>query len=244
MSQLLSAAAVVAIAGSASAATISPVDQADFAALEASLGTSLVPINMATEPIVSLGGGLNGQNNVLTSTFDSTPFYSGTLISEVFANQSAIGPGVNTVVIKYTFISDGTSFENIDSFNFGTNSGVAIDLTDVEAATHGSLLADNVSRAQNPLVTTDSFGGNNTLDFNFLATEQLGPGDTHTWYVAATGDVRVNVVDVTISDFVATTAEALIFTTTDGQDDLNVPTPGVAALGAIGLAAASRRRRR
>ncbi len=243
MTHLLSAAAVVAIAGSASAATISPVDRADFSALEVALGTSLVPIDMSAEPITASGGGLNPQNNVLTSAYSASPFYSGTLISEVFANQGSIGSGVNTVVIKYTFISDNVSAQNIDSFNFGTNSGVAIDLVDVEGATHGSLLADNVSRAANPAVTTDSFGGNNTLDFNYASTDPLNAGDVHTWYVAADGAVRINVVDVTISDFVGATAQALIFTTTDGQDDLNIPAPGVATLGVLGLAAASRRRR-
>jgi hypothetical protein len=95
-------------------------------------------------------------------------------------------------------------------------------------------------------VTIDD-SGNTTLDFSFAAVGDTlgaaGSPQTFVWYVAAFGNVKVNLVDVTVTDFTPTTAKALSLTTTSGQQDLDFPAPGVvsafAGLGLVGL----RRRR-
>jgi MYXO-CTERM domain-containing protein len=253
MSRITVVSCVLALAGTASAASIADNPEASFTSLESTLGVTLQSIDMSSQPISVSGANnsLNGQNNVLVSNFtglfSGIPIYDGVLTSEVFADAAAPGTDVANVVIKYTFTNAGSSANSIETFNFGVNSGVTIDLTDLEAATHGTIQNETsfLPNGANPLaVSTDNGGGNNTFDFDFRAAGDLEPGETLTWYVAASGDVRVNVVDVTITNFENTTAKALVFTTTEGQDDLNVPAPGVATLGALGLAAASRRRRR
>lgn len=253
MTKVLALAAVAALAGTAVAVPIVNNPEASFASLETSLGVTLTPINLFSQPITVSGGGnsLNGPKNVLVSDF-STLFpnnslaYSGKLTSEVFGNQSSTGPGLTDVVIKYTFQQNGGP-NSIETFNFGVNSGTTIDLVDLLGATHGTIINENVSQSSNPAVSADTTLGNNTFDFDFRvngAANELINGDTYVWYVAASGDVKVNVVDVTVTDFGNATAKALTFTTTSGQNDLDVPAPGASALALIGLGMAGRRRRR
>jgi hypothetical protein len=253
MSKLLAVAAVAALAGTASAVPIVNNPQASFASLEASLGVSLTPINLFSQPITVSGGGnsLNAPKNVLVSDFfvllpNTSLAYSGRLTSEVFGNQSSTGPGLTDVVIKYSF--EQTAGPNsIETFNFGVNSGQTIDLADLLAATHGDIVGENISQAFDPAVSADTLLGNNTFDFDFRvngAANELQAGDRYVWYVAGAGDVKVNVVDVTVTDFGNATAKALTFTTTNGQNDLNVPAPGASALALLGLGVAASRRRR
>ncbi len=59
-----------------------------------------------------------------------------------------------------------------------------------------------------------------------------------------TGAVSVNAVEVAVTDAVNSNAFALSFVNDPGQEDLNVPTPGSAALlGLAGMAAIRRRRK-
>jgi len=253
MSKVLAVAAFAALAGTAVAVPISNNPQASFASLELALGVTLQPINLTAQPITVSGGGnnLNAPKNVLVSDFsalfpNSSLAYAGRLTSEVFGNQSATGPGLTDVVIKYTFQQTGGP-NSIETFDFGINSGQTIDLTDLLSATHGTILNENVSQAFSPAVSADVIGLNNTFDFDFRvngAANELQFGDTYVWYVAGAGDVKVNVVDVTVTDFGNANAKALTFTTTNGQNDLNVPGPGASALALVGLGVAGSRRRR
>lgn len=252
MSKVLAVAALAALAGTAVAVPIANNPQSSFATLQTSLGVSLTPIDLFSQPITVTGAGntLNPQNNVLVSSFsvllpNNSPAYSGTLTSEVFANQGSVGPGVTDVVIKYTFTHTGGP-NSIETFNFGVNSGQTIDLADLLASTHGRIDAETIGQPANPAVSADTLAGNNTFDFDFRvngALNELSVGETYTWYVAsAGGDVKVNVVDVTVTDVGNGNAKALVFTTTSGQNDLNIPAPGALALFGVGGLLARRRR--
>lgn len=223
------------------------VDEASFASLQTSLGTALTGIDLSAQPYTALLGGSSlsdtggGQDNFLTGSFSNLS-YTGTLTSEVFANQGTTGPGVSDVVIRYTFTNTGGSLTPIDTFNYGINDGTVLDFADLAASTHGRISDVSSPGVATPVVTLDD-SGNTTLDFNFNA-DMLQPGETFTWYVAGAGDVKVNLVDVTISDFQGATTQALAFTTTGGQNDLDFPAPGgIAAFAGCGILGLRRRRR-
>lgn len=210
---------------------------------------SLVPINLAGQsPILDsalTGTGGNGVNQLVSSFSAAFGLFSGTLTSTVYSNQSLPGLGVNQVAIVYEFVGNGPS--GIDFFNFGLNTGQALDYNDIINAVHGRL-TDAAATTPGQLVqaVADNTGLNPTLEFDFEQFGKLGgPSTTErlTWYVIAGGDVRVNVVDVGVIDAGTATAQALAFTTTPGQDDLNVPAPGAAIIGVMAIGLASRRRR-
>lgn len=214
---------------------------------------SLVPINLAGQsPLLDsalTGTGGNGVNQLVSNFSAAFGVFTGTLTSTVYANQSLPGLGVNEVAIVYEFVGNGPS--SIDIFNFGLNTGQSLDYNDIINAVHG--------RLTDPAVTTPGQFVQAIADnsipaspiVEFLFEDGLDPGlgaasttERLTWYVIAGGDVRVNVVDVGVVNAGTATAKALAFTTTPGQDDLNVPAPGAAVLGVMAIGLASRRRRR
>lgn len=225
---------------------------AQFLAAESLVGINLAGQNIALDAALTGANG-NGVNSLSvpftgTNDFGSGPVtvFTGTLTSTVYANQSLPGLGVNEVAIVYEFVANGPS--GVDFFNFGLNTGQALDYNDIISATHGRL-TDSSATTSGQLVEAvadNTVPATPTLEFDFDQFGSLGaPSTTErlTWYVIAGGDSRVNVVDVGVIDAGTATAQALSFTTTPGQDDLNVPAPGAAALGLFGMAFASRRRR-
>lgn len=235
---MIAVAAVGVFAGTSLATTVGITNNpvADFTALEGAVGTPLTPIDVSG---VVTGASLSG-TNTLTSNFAAGPFFSGTLTSEVFADQSTIGPGVDTVVIKYTFAGNGP--QSIDAFQFGFNAGSNLDFADITGATHGVINADTTPGQLAPAVVAEN-AANITLTFDFQTGGDALGAETLTWYVAATGAVAVEAVPVNITNSESTVGQALVFTDIEGQDDLNVPAPGAALLGVFGAAAAARRRR-
>lgn len=227
---------------SANVVTNSPIATFDAA----NLGFNPVAIDLSTQPIAA--GLLSGPaNNTVVADFTgflgSFPLYSGRLTSEVFANTSVVGPGVSDVVIRYTFEVFSGSAQAVDAFEFGVNTGIAIDAATLLAATQGNV-ADATANSGDPFVTVDA-GSSGLYRFDFAAASAaLAANQTYTWYVQSTGDVAVNAVDVNVTDGVSTAIKALAFVSNPGQEDLNVPTPGAVALfGIAGLAAVSRRRK-
>jgi hypothetical protein len=216
-----------------------------FVTAESLVDLNLAGLNANLDAALNGPGG-NGVNQLVSNFSAAFGLFTGTLTSTVYANQSLPGLGVNQVAIVYEFVANGPS--GIDFFNFGLNTGQALDYDDIIAATHGRL-TDSTATTPGQLVqaTADNTLANPNLEFDFEQFGKLGgPSTTErlTWYVIAGGDVRINVVDVGVIDAGTATAQALSFTTTPGQDDLNVPAPGAAALGLMAFGAAARRRRR
>jgi|GEM_PF-2149877 len=219
------------------------VDIASFTAAE--LGFAPTPIDLSGQPIAQT---LTGANNTLVSDFTgvlgSTTFYSGRLTSEVFANAGSVGPAVTDVVIKYTFELFSGSINAVDAFEFGVNTGINLDAAALIGATQGRVADEVFNQGSDPVVTVND-ASNVLYTFDFAAaTDVLAAGDTFSWYVQQTGAVSVNAVEVAVTDAVNSNAFALSFVNDPGQEDLNVPTPGSAALlGLAGMAAIRRRRK-
>jgi hypothetical protein len=238
----LAAAGMLCAAGVASAQT--PITNNPISTFDAAnLGFTPAAIDLSGQPIAAT---LSGGNNTLVSNF-STAVYSGTLTSEVFANTGSVGPSVTDVVIKYTFDVDSGSFQGIQDFRFGVNSTIDLDSTDLINSIHGRVLDESTVAQTTPDVFVDTTGTNTVFGFNFNSPggpgDALEAGESFTWYVQTDGNVTVNLVDVAVTDGFNTNAQALSFVSGTQQDDLNVPTPGSAALLALGGLVAARRRR-
>ena len=182
--------------------------------------------------------------NSLTSSF-STLGFNGTMTASVFANQSTAGPGLNSLTIVYSFVSN--SGTPLDSFEFGLDSGSDLDFTDYARATQGSI-GDLTTVGQTaPVVTlTDNslLPGNNTLFFDFLAGGNQLASESFGWYVQIDGNVVIDRARVQVRDFGGDVFDMLALVRGTGQPDLSIPTPGALGLflGA-GLVAGRRRRR-
>lgn len=171
----------------------------------------------------------------------------GGIRTEVYANQSIPGLGVNEVLLVITMSGSGAT--PIEAMEFGVNTGVEIDFGKISAAAHGRLTDATTAGQQIPDVKLfDNIGSNDTLVYDYTAgtagADTLGTGESFTWYMRFNDpSISLEVVDVTITDGQVVSGKALLPVIGSGQDDLNVPTPGVlgafAGAGLIGL----RRRR-
>jgi MYXO-CTERM domain-containing protein len=243
-------AVVVALCGLATTAVAAPIPVTDTPVPDRDavlLSNGLVPLDMSG---TAVGASMTGANNNTYSVPFVGPFgnYAGTLSVEVFGNTSVPGPGLNDVVLVYTFIGDFAA-NPIESFHFGIDSSLELDIADIvgPGVTHGRVDADSTPGQLSPGVTVfDNGGANDTWFFDYGATDTLGGGssETLTWYMRTGGDIKLNFVPVEVLDFGGVTIDTLAPIINPNQPDLDVPAPGALALmGLAGLAAARRRRK-
>ena len=254
------AVALVALAGTTPAMAFNNVPAASRASL--GIGSSFIPLDMTG--LAYLNGSLSASNSYSQSFTGPNGNYTGTLSAEVFGNVGTPGPGLSDLVIVYTFVGDGgpglIRLNGAERFEFGVDTSVEIDRVALDGSTMGRITADTSMQAGqlDPAVTvSNNIGGNDVLDFNFNPSTSSGrlvelggntaalPGDTEvfTWYVRTSGNVGINFVDVRISDFGFTTIRSLTLVSNPSQPNLNVPTPGAAALAALAGLVGLRRRR-
>lgn len=253
MSALSSVVVLAAISGSA-LAQFNPVNNsiADRSAL--GINSSLVPLDLTG--LGYLDGVVNVGNNAYEQAYVGLGGnFSGTLRAEVFGNVGTPSAALNDVVIVYTFQSDAAAV-GVESFDFGVDTSKQIDFSRLSTAMHGRIDADTaVELGQlDPIITIfDNNGSNDTFLFdwnpppgNSSSLNRLGgsEAETFTWYIRTTGDVKLNFVDVRITDFGSTTIKSLSLVDNPGQPDLNVPAPAAVALFGAAFAATGLRRRR
>ena len=241
---VVGAAAAFVASGTALGVNLNPGTDATKAALT----SGLTPLNMTAHVT---NAGLLTTPNTFESTFTDIfggAILNGTIKSEVYANQSTPGPGINDVLLIITMTANSTTggITPVQSMEFGVDTGVSLDYADILAATHGKV-TDEISPGQTaPGVDLfDNVGSNDTMLYNY-ASDPLGEGtvtEVFTWYMRLSGAVTIDFVDVTVTNGQALTAKALLPVSGTGQDDLNAPAPGVlgafAGMGLLGL----RRRR-
>lgn len=261
MKHVLSAGALVLVAASAASA-FTPANNAVTNRASLGVGTTMSPLDMSALPYLT--GFLTTSNSYEQAYTGTGGNYSGRLKVEVFGNVGTPGPGLNDLLMIYTFTGDGaplTRANGAEDFEFGVDTSVEIDYTDLVAATHGKIDAESSLQAgqADPLVTINDFvSSNDTFKFNYNPASGSGrlvelggntvsqPGATEefVWYVRSTGDVAINFVDVRIADFGFVTIRSLALVNNPGQPDINIPAPGFAGLGmGIAALAAGRRRR-
>lgn len=253
-SALSSVAVVVAVSGSAYA-QFNPVNNSVASRAALGINSSLVPLDVSG--LAYLDNAINDGNNAYIQAFNGPGGnFSGTLRAEVFGNVgSPNSAALNDVVIVYTFQSNA-ALVGAESFHFGVDTHTQIDFARLSTATQGRIDADTaVEFGQgDPLITIfDNVGSNDSFLFDWnpppgggSTTDRLGgsQAETFTWYVRTTGDVKLNFVDVDITDFGVTTIRSLALVDNPGQPDLNVPAPAAATLFGVFAAAGIRRRRR
>jgi len=202
--------------------------------------TGLVALDLSSVIAVAPG------TNSVTTNFSNGGLFSGTLTATVYGNVGAPGTSLTNIVIVYEFVSTG-GFTPIEGFEFGVDSGSNIDFLDIQNATQGAILGETTGGQSSPFVTLNDNSvslSNDTLLFDFAtAGDALTAGEKLTWYMSSSAAVALNFVDVNVTDFGGTLTQTLAFVTGTGQPDLNVPAPGAAALLAMGLGVATRRRR-
>lgn len=222
-------------------------------------GATITNVNVGTQSDVT--GGLVGldisgvvsgltTNNSLTKTFNTGFGSSGSVTATVFGNVGTPGGSLNTVVIVYEFVGNGPS--GIDQFTFGGSGAGALDLGDIESATHGSIDDATTAGQVIPSVTTvdNSMSASpDTFNFNFLTNnDMLGTpsgSETLTWYVMTTGDIQIGLTQLQVVNGGAATFDMLALVNIPGQSDLSmIPLPSAAGLGLAGLAMIGVRRRR
>jgi len=251
-----SAALVGMIAGSAQAqSSFVPVNNIAASRAALGVGTSLVPLDLSTASF------LNGTINLGNNGF-STPFvgaggnFSGSLGIEVFGNVNSLGASLNDVLLVYTMQANSGTFAGAESFDFGVDTSIELDFAALQAATHGRISADTsleVGQLDPTATLFNNVTANDTFMFDFTnggtvlgEPGQLGGGnaETYSWYIRSTGNVKLNFVDVLITDFGGTTVRSMSLVNNPGQPNLGVPAPG-AAVGLIaGMGGLALRRRR
>ncbi len=260
MSKVYAAAsvAILAIAGSA-IGQVNPVNNSVANRSALGIGGSLVPLNISGLPFLT--GAINdgttvGAGNAYIQNYTGNlGNFSGTLRAEVFGNVSTpLSAALNDVVIVYTFVGN-VSAVGAETFNFGVDTSVQVDFARLATATQGRIDADTAVQAGqlDPVVTLfNNVGTNDTFKFDWNSTGgstglvRLGgsQAETFSWYVRTAGDVKLNFVDVNITDFGGTTIRSLALVNNPSQPDLNVPAPGALGLviSVFGLAGVRRRR--
>lgn len=234
------------------------------AAVQAGPITNITDTSVANQSAVTGGlvaldlsglgiSGLSGtNNNILSVNFASSSggAFNGSLTATVFGNIGAPGSGLNTVAIVYDFVGSGP--DPIDNFQFGLNSGANIDLSDLAAATQGTINDQTTSGQTSPLVTLEDNSGvpaNDTFTFSFIDAGDLLGGVSLTehfvWYVLSDGSVQIGTAKVEVTNNGNAIFDMLTLVKIPGQADLNmVPLPGAAGMGIVGLAMVMGRRRR
>jgi hypothetical protein len=256
MSKLAAISSVVvlaAISGSAFA-QFNPVNNSVATRGSLGIGSSLVPLDISG--LGYLNGVINdGTNAYIQNYTGAGSNFTGTLRAEVFGNVSLPNSAsLNDVMIVYTFVGNVAPVGS-ETFDFGVDSSTQIDFSRLAAATHGRIDADTAVEVGqlDPVVTLfDNVGSNDTFFFNWnsaggsSSVNRLGgsQAEVFTWYVRTTGDVKLNFVDVRITDFGSVTIRSLALVDNPGQPDLNVPAPGVATLLVSAFGVMGMRRRR
>ncbi len=245
MSIRICAAAAALCAASTAHAVAVPI--ADSSIIDrATLLTGLQPLNLSDQVY---GPQLSGPDS---NTFSTTYIggggnYSGTLTVEIFGNVGQSGAALNDVVLIYTFAGDD-AFNGAEGFEFGIDSQFELDADDLLGATQGTIVGDTSAGQVSPDVTYfENAGANDTWFFDYNAEpDNLGGPDGDevvSWYVRAGGDVKLNFVDVTITNFGTVTVDMLALVVDPTQPDLNIPAPGaIALLAGAGVVGIRRRR--
>ena len=232
--------AMVAISGQALALdlTAGAVDST-----KAALTSGLVSMDLTSH--VTNAALLTTPNTYEYSFTDGIGLTVGSIKTEIFANQSAPGLGVNDVLLVLTMTSNGLT--PLQFFEFGINTGVSLDFADIAGAQHGRVVDEITAGQTTPSVDLfDNVGSNDTLKYDYAAQGDPLSGTTaeqFTWYMRFSGAVTLDFVQVTVEDGIPLTAQALLPVSGTGQDDLNTPTPGVlGAFAGAGLLGLRRRR--
>ncbi len=241
---VVGAAAAVLASGTALGVSLNPGTDATKAGLTA----GLTPLDLSAH--VTNAAALTTPSTFEANFSDTFGGFvlNGTIKTEVFANQATPGPGINDVLLVVTMTANtsGAGITPIQFMEFGVNSGVSLDYADILGATHGKL-TDEVSAGQtDPAVDLfDNVGNNDTLKYDYASDPlgEVGAVEQFTWYMRLSGAITIDFVDVTVQNGQALTTQALLPVTGTGQDDLNVPAPGVlSAFAGAGLLGLRRRR--
>jgi hypothetical protein len=263
MAKIVVSAGAFVLAAASAASAFTPVNNAVPDRATLGVGTTLSPLDLSALPYLT--GSLTTSNSYSQAFAGSGNNFTGTLSVEVFGNVGTPGPGLNDLLMIYTFHGDGAPLiraNGAEGFEFGVDTSVEIDYSDLIAATHGNITGDSSLQAGqlNPAISVNDFiSSNDTFNFDYTnagtVTGRLGelggnttslPGasEDFVWYVRTSGNVAVNFVDVRVTDFGGVTIRSLSLVNNPGQPDINVPAPGIAgALLGFGALAAGRRRR-
>jgi len=248
--------ATVAFAGSAQAATIPVANNVSPDLASLGVGSTFVPLDLTGASFLtgSVNQGVNGYTQNFAGVGSN---FSGNLTVEVFGNVSTIGTAALTdVLLVYTFTGD-TALTGAESFEFGVDTSLEVDVSALQSATHGRVTAGTSLEAgqTDPFVSLNDFGSaiNDTWFFDHTQGGTLGgstgmlggsASETYQWYVQTSGDVKLNFTDVLVTDGGSTKIRSLSLVVNPGQSNLNVPAPSAAIALATGLGAAATRRRR
>lgn len=250
----ISSVAILAALSGSAFGQFNPVNNSVATRASLGIGSTLVPLDVSG--LGYLNGVINDGTNAYIQPYTGAGSnFTGTLRAEVFGNVGTPNSAsLNDVMIVYTFVGN-VALTGAETFDFGIDSSTQVDFARLAAATQGRIDADTAVEVGqlDPVVTLfDNTGSNDTFNFNWNAAggstslNRLGgsQAETFTWYVRTSGDVKLNFVNVLITDFGGTTIQSLALVDNPGQPDLNVPAPGVATLlvSAFGVMGVRRRR--